>query len=247
MNQPLKENPDVIRLFDTMEQNRLYVERSQLQQVVNHIDELTSTVNRLQEEIATLRQQAENSATTPILAEAETDVTQANGVIERTKERIVDAAKRAVSACRDGGRNALISTLHAAHIPRLLSGLQQTLQDTERRLQGSVAKTDAVSAEWNMAKAHLRNAGRVMNGGTPQADVSAKPVKLLGAIRNMFQAQANAFGHMSRAAGQLKEKIPDLDKSGKNERQSVRQKMSGRHFRGKGQGKERRPVEAAEL
>lgn len=247
MNQPLKESPDVIRLFDTMDQTRLYVEKSQLQRVVDHIDELTFTVSQLQEEIATLRQQAEMNENAPLFDEAEASVTQAKGIIERTKERIVDTAKRAVIACRDGGRNALISTLHAAHIPRLLSGLQQTLQDTERRLQGSVAKTEAVSAEWNMAKAHLRNAGRVMNGGIPQADVSAKPVKLLGAIRNMFQAQANAFGHMSHATGQLKEKIPDLDKSGKTERQSVRQKMSVKHFRGKDQGKERQPVEAAEL
>lgn len=247
MNQPLKENPDVIRLFDTMEQNRLYVERSQLQRVVDHIDELTSTVSQLQAEIATLRQQAEMNETAPLFDEAEASVTQAKGIIERTKKRVVDTAKRAVTACRDGGRNALISTLHAAHIPRLLSGLQQALQDTERRLQESAAKTDAVSAEWNMAKAHLRNAGRVMNGGTPQADMSAKPIKLLEIIRNMLQAQANVFGRMSRATGQLKEKIPDLDKSGTAQRQSVRQKMSGRHFRGKGQGKERRPVEAAEL
>lgn len=178
MNQSLKENPDVIRLFDTMEQSRLYVEKSQLQRVVDKIDELTFTVSQLQEEIATLRQQAEMNETAPLFDEAEASVTQAKGIIERTKERVVDTAKRAVTACRDGGRNALISTLHAAHISRLLSRLQQTLQDTERRLQGSVAKTDAVSAEWNMAKAHLRNAGRVMNGGTPQADVSAKPVKV---------------------------------------------------------------------
>jgi len=247
MNEPLKNTPEVIRLFETMDQTRLYVEKSQLQLVVEHLDELTSTVSQLKEEIAALRQQIENKESAPLLAEAEASVTQAKGVIERTRERIIDTAKKAVYACRNGGRNALLSTLHAAHIPHLLSGLHQTLYATEQRLRENVIKTEVTSAEWNMAKNHLHNIGKVMNGGTPQNDVSTKTAKLLGAIRDAYQTQANIFGRMSRATGQLMEKIPDLDKPGATERKSVRQKVKGRHFQVEKGSVERQPVQAAEL
>lgn len=246
MQKSLRNNPDVIRLFDTLEQNRLFVEKSQLQQVVEHIDSLSTTVNRLQEEISSLRREAGDSAAAPILAEAEAEVTQAKGVIGRMKERIADTAKRAVSACREGGKKALTSTLHAAHIPQMLSGLQQTLQDTERRLRGSVTKTELVSAELNSVRTHLRNAVKVMEGDAPQAGVSEKPIKLLETTRKCFERLANAFGQMSRTTGELKAKIPDLDRSAPV-RQSVREKINGQHFRRDSCGMERQPVENMEL
>ena len=54
----LGDSPEVIKLFETMEQNRLYVEKARMEEIVAHIDELLATFDRMEKELADLRQQA---------------------------------------------------------------------------------------------------------------------------------------------------------------------------------------------
>ncbi len=243
-SEPLRNHPNVIRLFDTMEQSRAYAEKMQFQQVVAHLDELTAAIGRLQQEVAALRQQSENMA---VCATAEKDVAQVGTELESTKSRMADIAKKAVSACREGGRKALVSTLRAAHIPHMLSGLQKTFEGTGQRLREGAEKSKTASAEWDMAKIHFRNVGNALGGSALRAEADEKSTNLLDSVSEGLLWLANAFGQMGRTTGQLREKIPDLKEGAAAQRQSVRRKIKGRHFRADVQKKERQTAEAVEL
>lgn len=52
---PLGESPEVIHLFESMEQNRLYVEKSQMEEVVAHMDELLTSIKQIEKELADMR------------------------------------------------------------------------------------------------------------------------------------------------------------------------------------------------
>ena len=167
-------------------------------------------------------------------------------MIESLKERISDTAKHALSAYQKGGKRSLISTVYSAHIPQSLSELQQTLQDTEQHLRGSAMKAEVISSELNMMKTHLWSIAKVMQGGNRQTSISGISVALLNMSRSCFDRLADSLVHMSRTTKELKDRIPDLDRSAPV-RQSVREKINGQHFRRDSYGMERQPVENLEL
>lgn len=90
----LGDSPEVIKLFETMEQNRLYVEKARMEEIVAHIDELLAAFYQMEKELADLRQQAAGECA-PILDEGTEAVQEAKTVVERVKDTIRDTAGRA--------------------------------------------------------------------------------------------------------------------------------------------------------
>ena len=216
---PLGESPEVIHLFESMEQNRLYVEKSRMEEIAAHIDELLATFRQMEKELADLRQQA-GGEYAPILNEGAEVVKEAKSVVERVKETFRDTAGRAAKLSHD----ALVSTIHAAHIPGLLEKVQSVLHDTELRMRKSAHKAEVISDELHAANVHLGNAGRTVSGKAVQQHIAADRPGALRLIRSGFLGLANTFERMSGTTARLRAKIPNLDKTAQN-RESVRAKI----------------------
>lgn len=78
----LGESPELIKLFETMEQNRIYVEKTRLEEMIAHIDERLTTIHQVEKELADLRQQAGGECA-PILEEGAEAVQEAKTVVGR--------------------------------------------------------------------------------------------------------------------------------------------------------------------
>ena len=213
----LGDSPEVIKLFETMEQNRLYVEKARMEEIVAHIDELLATFDRMEKELADLRQQAGGEGR-PILDEGAEAVQEAKTVVERVKDTIRDTAGRAAKF----SRSALVSTLHAAHIPALLEKVQSVLHDTELRMRKSAHKAEAISEELHAANVHIANIERIMGGKDIPQNPPAERKGPLTVMRAGFLGLASIFERLSGATAKLREKIPDLDKTSAKGRESVR-------------------------
>ena len=219
--QSLGESPEVIKLFETMEQNRLYVEKARMEEIVAHIDELLTAFHQMEKELADLRQQAGGECA-PIFAEGAEAVREAKTVVERVKDTVRDAAGRAAKL----SRSALVSTLHAAHIPGLLEKVQSVLHDTELRMRRSAHKAEVISGEIHAANVHIGNVGRTINGKAVQQPASVESKGVLRLIRASFLGLASTFERLSGATARLRAKIPDLDKASQG-RESVRDRIQG--------------------
>ena len=217
----LGDSPEVIKLFETMEQNRLYVEKARMEEIVAHIDELLTTFDRMEKELADLRQQAGGEGR-HILDEGAEAVQEAKTVVERVKDTIRDTAGRAAKF----SRSALVSTLHAAHIPALLEKVQSVLHDTELRMRRSAHKAEIVSSEIHAANVYLGNVGRTVNGKAVQQPRPVENKGMFQLIRAGFLGLANTFERMSGATARLRAKIPDLNKAAQG-RESVRARIQG--------------------
>lgn len=217
----LGDSPEVIKLFETMEQNRLYVEKARMEEIVAHIDELLAAFYQMEKELADLRQQAAGECA-PILDEGTEAVQEAKTVVERVKDTIRDTAGRAAKL----SRSALVSTLHAAHIPGLLEKVQTVLHDTELRMRRSARKTEIVSGEIHAVNVHIGNVGRTVNGKASQQPAPMESKGVLRLIRVSFLGLANTFERLSGATAKLRAKIPNLDKSSQG-RESVRDRIQG--------------------
>lgn len=213
----LGESQEVIHLFETMETNRLYVEKARMEEIAAHIDELLAAFHQMEKELADLRQQA-GGAGTPILNEGAEAVQEAKTLVERVKNTIRDTAGKAAKLSRDG----LVSALHAAHIPGLLEKVQAVLHDTELRMRKSAHKAEAISEELHAANVHIANIERIMGGKDIPQNPPAERKGPLTVMRAGFLGLASIFERLSGATAKLREKIPDLDKTSAKGRESVR-------------------------
>lgn len=211
------ESQEVIHLFETMETNRLYVEKARMEEIAAHIDELLAAFHQMEKELADLRQQA-GGAGTPILNEGAEAVQEAKTLVERVKDTIRDTAGKAAKLSRDG----LVSALHAAHIPGLLEKVQSVLHDTELRMRKSAHKAEAISEELHAANVHIANIERIMGGKDIPQNPPAERKGPLTVMRAGFLGLASTFERLSGATAKLREKIPDLDKTSAKDRESVR-------------------------
>lgn len=234
----LGDSPEVIKLFETMEQNRLYVEKARMEEIVAHIDELLATFKQMEKELADLRQQAGGECA-PIFDEGAEAVREAKTVVERVRDTVRDTAGRAAKL----SRSALVSTLHATHIPGLLEKVQTVLHDTELRMRRSARKTEIVSGEIHAVNVHIGNVGRTVNGKASQQPAPMESKGVLRLIRVSFLGLANTFERLSGATARLRAKIPDLDKASQG-RESVRDRIQGlKRQSAPGRGRQPREVE----
>ena len=90
----LGESPEVIHLFESMEQNRLYVEKSQMEEIVAHMDELLTSIKQIEKELADMQALSGNMYT-PIVDESRAAVSEAKSVVQRVKDTIRDTAGKA--------------------------------------------------------------------------------------------------------------------------------------------------------
>lgn len=216
----LGESPEVIHLFETLEQNRLYVEKARMEEIVAHIDELLASIKQMEKELENMRSLTGNIYI-PIVDESSAAVAEAKGLVQRVKYRIRDISGRA--AKRSG--NALVSALHAAHIPGLLAKVQSVLHDTELHMRKSARRTEAIAEELHAANVHIANAERLIAGkdivqNTPVANKGPLTVLEAG-----FLGLASTFERLGGATARLREKIPDMDKSHPQGRESIRKKV----------------------
>lgn len=214
---PLGESPEVIHLFESMEQNRLYVEKSQMEEIVAHMDELLTSIKQIEKELADMRSLTGNVFTS-IVDEGSTAVAEAKSVVQRAKYKIRDISGRAAAL----GGNALVSALHAAHIPNLLEKVQSVLHDTELRMRKSAHKTEAISEELHAANVHIANIERIMGGKDIPQNPPTERKGPLTVMRAGFLGLASTFERLSSATAKLREKIPDLDRASAKDRESVR-------------------------
>lgn len=216
----LGESQEVIHLFETMETNRLYVEKARMEEIAAHIDELLAAFHQMEKELADLRQQA-GGAGTPILNEGAEAVQEAKTLVERVKDTIRDTAGKAAKLSRDG----LVSALHAAHIPGLLEKVQAVLHDTELRMRKSAHKAEIISDEIHAANVHLGNIGRTARGKPVQQHLPVESKGALAIVRAGFLGLASTFERLGGATARLRERIPDMDRAAPQGRGSVREKM----------------------
>ena len=142
---PLGESPEVIHLFESMEQNRLYVEKSQMEEIVAHMDELLTSIKQIEKELADMRSLTGN-AFTSIVDEGSTAVAEAKSVVQRAKYKIRDISGRAAAL----GGNALISALQ----------LVRPMESRSMRLWWQRSSCRNPGAGWTMWAAMLCSAPR---------------------------------------------------------------------------------------
>lgn len=115
------------------------------------------------------------------------------------KQNVIDGCKNAVTAFKEKGIAALDNIARFFKIKPGLEALRDSLNKNIRFDERSIAKIEAVSAEYHEAGRHIKNIGRAIIGKEAIAEAKA-PGKLAAAVAAPYRAERACLVAMRRCA-----------------------------------------------
>lgn len=182
INTPLQENEHVKELLAIMEQNR--VNTDDLRGLLGYVGamerQLDTAVGELQamrQELNNMREEQNHPVRTALqntIRTLEKGINEARERLDAIKESIVEGCKNAVSAFREKGISALHNVMDFFKVKDTLLDVRKGMDAAVKSAEKSIAKIEAVSAEYHEIGKHVKNIARAFTG--KEAVQDAKPV-----------------------------------------------------------------------
>lgn len=213
-------NPYIQTLLKILEENNAgsteFVSLlSHIGAVEKQLDEAAREVTAMRRELAVLRDEQRHPLRTVLnraITRLENGITAARAQLAEIKAAVVDGAQRAAAAFKEKGISAINKTMNFLGMKEKLAGLQGYLNKEVQAADKSIAKIEAVSAEYHETGKHLRNIGRALRG--KEAIQEAKPMGLVAkAVRAPYKGARAALSGASRSAGAAIGRLEQLEKA----------------------------------
>jgi len=223
---PLQENAQVKELLSILEEN--HVDAADLRGLIGYIGamerQLETAVGELaamRQELSGMREEQNHPARTALRGAAltlEGAVNDAREKLEAVKNSVIEGCKNAVAAFKEKGIGALNNLAGFFKIGDGLQSLRDSLDGGVQAAEKSIAKIEAVSAEYHEAGQHVKNMGRTLSGKDPvqEAKPSGKLAKLL---ESPFKTELSCLTGARKSVGAAIGKLERLEQSA--ERPSV--------------------------
>lgn len=214
----LREQPEIMELFQALEGNGLEKERQEVESLVGCLEGMESQFQQVLEELKAVRGQLAQiqdkgikAVAVRIVEKAEGKVQEIGSQIAAVKENLLHCAKNAVAVFKERGVDALKKAVSAMKIPSALSVLKEGFHSGMESMNKNAAKMAVISGEIHGAGEHTKNIGRVLfsmgikepKPHNPDKGVTAK-------IKLAFLSCGRAFSNMERIAENAVQKLERL-------------------------------------
>lgn len=211
----LKIHPQILDLYEVLEQNGLHRQKEEVQSLVGYIENmeynLSVIMNEIQEmhtQVNRLNDRSLRAQCGKIVSKAEEKIRQAKTMVSVAKVKTIQSAGNAVKAFRDKGRDALMQAVTAMRIPAALEHLKSGMHRSAEAMRDSVGRIDAMREELHEVGQHLKNAGRTLFGKpTREAEKLDADKGVLAMLRRFMEGAGSKFADMEQRAGKLISKI----------------------------------------
>lgn len=167
----LKEQPEIVELFQVLEDSGLTKEFQEVESLVNYLEGMEKQFYKVLGELREVRGQLEQiqdkgikATATRIVGKVEEKVQEISGKLTLVKENFIRSAGHAVGVFHEKGVDALRKAVSAMKIPSALSLLKEALHSGVESMDKHAAKIAAVSGELHKAVEHTKNVGRALFG-----------------------------------------------------------------------------------
>ena len=210
---PLKDNDDVKKLLALL--SKVEGDRAkEFSQLIKYVDTMEKRFDLVSAELLQVRGQLADMQQSPVkkalsaaVTGIESGVRDARKELGAIKERIAEAAARAVESVKHTGLSALNKTLSFIGVKDMLNDLRGGLNYFIDDTKDAIAKVEAVGEELRSAGGHLKQAGRATIGKERQEVDASKEGRfqagLLAPLRTVRGAMAGIEKTAGAAVGQL--------------------------------------------
>jgi chromosome segregation ATPase len=194
--QVLEQNPRVQEFLALLAQNgggsraEFMLMMAQLASIQRQLDEATRNLADMRSEIAALREDSRHpirAALRRIADRLDNAIQEARAKLGEIKATIIEGVTQVVEAAKEKGVVALDKAAGFVGAKEKLAGLRDYLDGEVAEADKSIAKIEAVNAEYHKTGMHLRNIGRTLMG--KEALQEPKP---MGALAKGFRAPYKA-------------------------------------------------------
>ena len=211
----LKNNPQIIELLETLEENGMHKEKGEVSALVSYIGDMEHTLSAMLVEMQEMRKEVNMIHNSSVKAKCENLIQTADGKIRqgiatvaKAKNNLIASAKGALQAFREKGKEALRNTINAMKIPETLDKLGKVFHSFAVSMNESVQNVQNARAELGGAKRHILNAGRLFFGKEAKENELAKHDKgVLARLQNLFVKMSNGFSALEHKSLNLADKL----------------------------------------
>ena len=232
---PLMEHPQVKELLAVMEQHHTDAMKDLLD-VMGYVGEVEKQLDGAVKELAAMRKQLADMKQGPMKKAMQNAViTMQDKVLtlrerlEALKDSVVEGCKNLLTAFKEKGVQALSNAARFFKLRPALESMRDGLNESIKANDRTIAKIEAVSAEYHEAGRHIKNAGRALVGKEAVAEAKA-PGRLAKAVSAPFRAERASLLSARKSVENALERLAHLEKSAQR-RPSIRKTMQ--HYQDK--------------
>lgn len=211
----LKIHPQILDLYEVLEQNGLHKQKEDVQSLVGYIENMEYNLSVMMNEIQDMHTQVNRlnnrglrAQCSKIVSKAEEKIQQAKTMVSVAKVKTIQSAGNVVKIFQEKGRSALIQVVTAMRIPAALEHLKSGMHRSAEAMRDSVGRIDAMREELHEVGQHLKNAGRTLFGKPArEAEKLDADKGVLAMLRRFMEGAGSKFADMEQGADKLISKI----------------------------------------
>ena len=243
----LNVHPQILDLYEVLEQNGLHKQKEDVQSLVGYIESMEynlsvmmSEIQEMHTEVNRLHDKGIRAQCAKIVSKAGDKVQQAKAMVSVAKVKMIQSAENAVKAFREKGKSALVQAVQAMRIPSVLSCMKNGFSHAAQSVRQSAEKLNGLREQIHEAGGYVKNAGRALSGKAPAESAKLQADKgLLAKVRDGLESFGKTLSRMERGADRLLGKIqPEKESDG--HRQSVKSEL--RQLKAEHSTQDRAPV-----
>lgn len=208
----LVEEPNIMALLQTLEENRLNKEKQEVEALVKCLDSMEKQYEKILGEMQEIRKELGKMGESQtkiqlsdITGHAEKTVQEFGEQLKRMKENLIKSAKSAVEQCKEKGAIILRRVVAGMKIPQAIKKMENTLSKAQNSVEQQVIKTGAIRQELQSIVGHTKNVGKMLIGKEAE-DVPAD-TSSVGRIEKLLLQAANRLEKMEQLAEKTRGKL----------------------------------------
>ena len=211
----LEEHPQIAELLETLDQNGLTKEKSEVQSLVSYIGDMEKTLTGMLGELQDMRKEINlihnstlRSKCQNLVQKTEGKIQQGFSTVKKVKDNLIASAQNALRSFREKGKDALAESVRAMKIPEDFDKLSSLFGRLSKDMAQDTMKLSAMQSELQGAKGHLKNMGRLFIGRAPKEAEQIKTDKgILSRLSRLFDKTQKGFASLEQKAMDAADKL----------------------------------------
>lgn len=167
----LAEQPNIMALLQTLEDNRLNKEKQEVEALVNCLDSMEEQYGKIlgemqgiREELGKMGESQRKIQLSDITGQAQKKIQEFGEQLKKMKENLVKSAKSVVEQCKGKGAAILKKVVSGMKIPQAISKLENALSKAQSSVEKQAIKAGAIRQELQSIGGHTKNVGKMLMG-----------------------------------------------------------------------------------
>ena len=215
----LAEQPNIMALLQTLEENRLNKEKQEVEALVNCLDSMEEQYGKIlgemqgiREELGKIGESQTKIQLSDITGHAEQKVQEFGEQLNKMKENLVKSAKSAMEQCKEKGATMLKKVVSGMKIPQAISKLEHALSKAQSGVEQQAIKAGAIRQELQSIGGHTKNVGKM----------------LIGKEAKEIPADTASIGKVEKLLLRVVKRLEKMEQSAEKTRGKLEQFMTGK-------------------